>query len=400
MNKLLILSFALCLAAGWLWAGNSIFSYDGFPVQYYGTDIYSLGMGDTGASDIFRINAGYGNPAMSSLGNRTLFSTGILAGYNRYRSRDGGGDYSYLDNSLDFPYFSLSVPVKSHRVGFQFHSQASGVVENQREFNGSLEKQSMDRYLFRGDLIYSYAWPGFQAGVSGNYYFGHETRNLSRTDADVYFNTREELSRGYSNPSLTAGVLKYFDNYSFGAYYGLRATLKGDETRTSIHEEEQSDCEYKLPDRFGLSGTARLSKEIKVASDLNYELWSQINEQDYRDGWKLGLGLAYEPAPDKDKKVFLRLPLRAGAAYRQLPFRSGGEYLDELTLSGGMSLKFKDGQNRIDIGFQYLQRGSLDQNGLSDNSFMLMFGFTGSDLLNKAANRSAPREIPVKEDAE
>jgi len=98
MNKLLILSLALCLAAGWLWAGNSIFSYDGFPVQYYGTDIYGLGMGDTGASDIFRVNAGYGNPAMSSLGNRTLFSTGILAGYNRYRSRDGGGDYSYLDN--------------------------------------------------------------------------------------------------------------------------------------------------------------------------------------------------------------------------------------------------------------------------------------------------------------
>ena len=65
-----------------------------------------------------------------------------------------------------------------------------------------------------------------------------------------------------------------------------------------------------------------------------------------------------------------------------------------------MSVKFKDGQNRIDIGFQYLQRGSLDQNGLSDDSFMLMFGFTGSDLLNKAANRSAPREIPVKEDAE
>ena len=40
-----------------------IFVY-GFPVHNYGRDIYSLGMGDTGASDVFRINTGYANPAI------------------------------------------------------------------------------------------------------------------------------------------------------------------------------------------------------------------------------------------------------------------------------------------------------------------------------------------------
>ena len=232
---ILLLSAAILPLA----AGNSIFSYDGFPVQFYGKDIYSLGMGDTGASDIFRNNTGYANPALHNLSNRSLFSTGILLGYNQYRSRDaGGGESSYLDNSLDFPYFSISIPVKQHRLGFQFNSYASGVVANQRQVGDILEKQSMDRYLHRVDLIYSYGWKGFQAGVSGNYYFGHDVREFSQDSGNGLFNTNEELSRTYSNPGVTVGVLKYFDTLSLGAHFSLGSKLSGSEKRVSIHEEE------------------------------------------------------------------------------------------------------------------------------------------------------------------
>jgi hypothetical protein len=79
MKRLILVLSAL--AAITLWAGNSIFSYEGYPVQFYGRDIYSLGMGDTGASDNFRYNTGYANPAQSNRSNKTLFGTGIFAAF-------------------------------------------------------------------------------------------------------------------------------------------------------------------------------------------------------------------------------------------------------------------------------------------------------------------------------
>jgi hypothetical protein len=59
------------------------FSFYGTPYQYYGNDIYSMGMGDAGATDIFRNNTGYANPAQYNLIKQSLFSTGLLFGYTK-----------------------------------------------------------------------------------------------------------------------------------------------------------------------------------------------------------------------------------------------------------------------------------------------------------------------------
>jgi hypothetical protein len=37
-------------------------------------------------------------------------------------------------------------------------------------------------------------------------------------------------------------------------------------------------------------------------------------------------------------------------------------------------------------------------NGLEDQAFMMLFGFTGFDVLSKAPDRKAPREIPEAEE--
>ncbi|HOA30122.1 MAG TPA: hypothetical protein PKL34_08765, partial [Candidatus Cloacimonadota bacterium] len=113
MKKLFMLGLALSALS--LWAGNSIFSYYGFPVQFYGRDIYSMGMGDTGASDMFRYNTGYANPAQSNRNNKSLFGTGIIAGYTSYKSEYQSTTRKFRDDALDFPYFSVSVPILRHR---------------------------------------------------------------------------------------------------------------------------------------------------------------------------------------------------------------------------------------------------------------------------------------------
>lgn len=61
-------------------------------------------------ADNFRYNSGFGNPALHNASNRTLLATGMVFGFTRYASEGGK---SFVDDALDLPYLSLSVPVKN-----------------------------------------------------------------------------------------------------------------------------------------------------------------------------------------------------------------------------------------------------------------------------------------------
>ncbi|HPF08973.1 MAG TPA: hypothetical protein PL020_04485 [Candidatus Cloacimonadota bacterium] len=397
MKRLILVLSAL--AAITLWAGNSIFSYEGYPVQFYGRDIYSLGMGDTGASDNFRYNTGYANPAQSNRSNKTLFGTGIIAGYTSYESQYAGVKRSFRDDALDFPYFSISIPVKHHRIGFQFNSMASGVVNNQYTYTDStIERQETDKYLYRGDLIYSYQYKDFSMGISGNYYFGHDDRTFEQSSPENTVPTKESLLKNYKNPTVSFGFLQRLARHSWGAHLTLPVTLKGDSKRSSIHStEDAGEVSLELPMQYGISYTTLLHPQLKLAVDANYESYSTL-EDEYRDGLKTGLGLAYEP--ESGQKYWYRsIPLRMGGWYRQLPFQDkNSEYIDEMAYTAGLSIPLKNEVSRIDLAVQYLTRGSLEKNNLSDRSLMFMFGITGFDIISKAPDRTAPREIPKAEE--
>lgn len=404
MIKKSIIGALLILAMLNIYAGNSIFSYDGFPLRYYGKDVYSMGMGDAGASDVFRYNTGFANPALHNRSNRTLFATGLQFGYTQYGSQAADGkEYSFRDDSLDLPYFSLSVPLSKHRFGFQFSSLSSGVVENQTTFttaNGVTitEKQKMDRYLYRGDIVYSYLLGNSSLGVSGNYYFGHDTRTFIQDGGFEVFNTIEELSRTFKNPTFTVGALTKHDKFAFGAHFTYGTTLKGGEIRTSLHSTEpEVEYELKLPNEFGASITVLPFAEHKVAADLQYEMWSSVDGAKYDDSWKLGVGWSYEPRPEFHTGYINQLPLRAGLSYRRLAFTANDAAIDEMGISAGITFPLKREVNRVDVGFQLTRRGSMETNKLTDTSFMLMLGFTGFDLIGKATNRTAPRDIPERE---
>jgi len=394
-----IFVIGIFLAAGLLWGGNSIFSYDGFPIQYYGVDIYSMGMGDAGSSDVYRNNTGYANPAQTNRSNKTLFGTGIILGYTGYQSDYQGQSRKFRDNSLDFPYFSVSVPVKQHRLGFQFNSSATGLVKNQIILaDSTLERHEVDRYLYRADLIYSYTHRDLSLGISGNYYFGHDNRNFEQFAPDTTVPTTEKLNRNFKNPTVTLGAIQSLGNHAFGVHSTLPVTLEGESKRTSFHSSEDAiDYEYELPLMLTLSYTGKINEQVKVATDISMQQYSEVSS-DYRDSRKLAIGIAYEPEDERQKYWWAKIPVRAGVSYRELPFKSGGEYVDESTLSAGITLPLKSEINRLDLAVQYQSRGSLSSNGLQDRAFMMMIGFTGFDIISKAIDRTAPREIPKAEE--
>lgn len=384
-----------------LWGGNSIFSYDGYPIGYFGKDIYSLGMGDTGASDLFRFNGGYGNPAQGNRSNKTIFGTGVIFGFTNYESEYDGVKRNFRDDSLDFPYFSISVPFKRHRFGFQFSPFATGVAKNQFLLpDSTLERQETEKYIYHADLIYSYNYRNLNLGASGNFFFGHDYRTFEQLSADYTVPTTESLKSSFKNATFTLGAIQTFDDHAIGVHATKGVTLKGDTRRNSFHSsEEPTDYEYELPLMMTLSYTGKIIPELKVASDFGFEFYSKTSD-DLIDAWKWGAGVAYEPNMDRKKHWWEKIPLRAGYAYRQLAFSSNGEDVNENTISAGLSVPLKNRINRLDMAFQYQIRGSLETNKLRDSSYMMMFGFTGFDIITTAPDRTAPRDIPKAEELE
>lgn len=143
-----------------------------------------------------------------------------------------------------------------------------------------------------------------------------------------------------------------------------------------------------------------LSENYKIAVDASYENWAAISDA-YRDAAKVGLGFAYEPDKDKQRTSLGRMPLRVGGYYRQLAFADkDGNDIDEMSLSCGVTMPLLSKVSRIDMGFQYVQRGNLSTNNLSDRSMFFLLGFTGFDFITKAKDNTAARDIPVKEEFE
>ncbi len=381
-----------------LWGGNSIFSYDGYPIRYSGKDIYSLGMGDTGASDLFRYNGGYDNPAQFNRSNKSIFGTGIIFGYTNYESEDEGVKRNFRDDSLDFPYFSVSVPLKRHRLGFQFSPFASGVVKNESaRADSTLERQETEKYIYHADLIYSYNHRGLNVGLSGNFFFGHDYHTFEQSSADYTVPTRESLKSSFKNTTVTFGAIQTYQDHAVGLHATMPVTLQGETKRNTFHSsEEPVDYEYSLPLMVTASYTGLMKKELKLATDLSYEGYSETSDE-LRDAWKLGVGVAYEPELGRKKHWWQKIPLRAGYSYRQLAFKSGGGDVDENAFSAGLSFPLKNEVNRVDMSFQYQLRGSLETNRLRDRSFMMMLGFTGFDIITSAPDRTAPRDIPKAE---
>jgi hypothetical protein len=412
MKGNLFLVLSLLIVTTCLSAGNSVFSFDGTPCQNYGYDIYGITMGNVGVSDVFRKNTGYANPAILGAGTNTLFSTGMMFGWTGYKSKNGT-EKSYRDNSLDFPFFSVGIPVQNHHLGFQFISLASGVVEdkisfNQLIYNGTTvmdtllitEQQNIDRYMYRGDLLYAYHYHHLNFGAGLNYYFGHDIRKFYQNGDFGIFNASETMTTTYKNPSATAGFTADYNNLAGGIYYTLGCDLEGDRTRTSIHETENlGKIKYSVPSQIGVGGTVKIDNEFKVSADYVMSFWKDAKYSGYdKDSWKIGIGFAHDPKAGSRETFLGKLPKRAGLSYRILPFDVNGNPVSETAVSTGFSFPLQNSENQLDFGLQYLLRGNLDKNNLQDRSLMFIVGITGFDILTKAFNRTAPREIPKVEE--
>lgn len=393
---MIILSFAV-------WA-NSVFSFDGMPLQYYGNDVYGMGMGDTGISDLHRINPNFTNPSIITSTNKVLFSTAASLGNMWYEDADGN---SFRDDGIVLPYFQLAVPLKNHRLGFSFNAVASGSLENTFDTQyvttagDTLAYSEINRLsssLFKADLIYAYKNPILNLGFAVNYYLGHRVRYWEQDyDDSDYTDTKYEIEKNFKNPGFTLGISKKLNSVSLALSYANHVKLEGEEIFKYAHEPAADtlltdDYLFETPAKISGGISYKFLEKYKASLEGHYELWEDTDLYE-KNTYKIGFGLGYDPLSGYGE-WYERIPLRCGAYIRELPFDKNGSKIMEQAFTFGTSIPLKSANKKIEIAVQYTQRGNIDDHGISDDSLMFTFGITGFDIFKKRPRKIEPRDIP------
>lgn len=398
--KYRVLAILTILSAALL--GNSIFSFEGMPVQYYGNDVYGLGMGDTGNSDLHRINSNFSNPSITVSTNKVLFSTAASLGYIWY---DDDLNNSFKDDGIYLPFFQIAVPIADHRIAFSFNAMSSGDLENEREWATSTgdtltysETNRLSSSIFKGDLIYAYKNPILNIGVAVNYYLGHRIRYWKLDFDDSYtLDAKYEIDKLFKNPGFTAGMSKKIGGLSLSAAYSSAVKLEGEVELKYSHPPYADtlmtdDYIFQIPAKVSGGFTFKFLEKYKLAAEAQYEMWEDTKQYD-KNTLKFGAGFGYDPLSGYGK-WFERIPLRFGGYIRELPFEKNNEKIMEQALTFGTSIILKSANKKIDLAVQYLVRGDVDTNGLSDTSLIFTIGITGFDIFQKQHKKIEDREIP------
>ncbi|MDP8231258.1 MAG: hypothetical protein P9L91_01170 [Candidatus Zophobacter franzmannii] len=415
-SKVILLALIVSMSCGFLWAGNSIFSRYGFPIQNEGYDVYGMGMGNTGAGDFLRLNYGVGvNPALCANSNSVLISTGLKMGYTNYE--DKSGNYN-KDDSFDFPYFSIQVPIRRHHIAFQFTSFMSGNLSSQSSSTPTIDGvpyeletyETVYSYIYRADLMYAYRFKYLNVGIGANYYLGNRKMKFTQdyiglgpdigsNDVANGYDTFYEVSNTYANPGFMAGLGLKFKTMSMGLAYHSSVDLKNTrEFKTILSSEVEEDESLILPHTINSGVTFKFNNTFKTNVDFRYEIWEESDFNDNpENSWRIGAGIAYEPISGEDK-FYKRLPIRAGHSMRNLAYKVNNSNVIENTLTLGSSIPIKAISSRVDFAYQYSRRGDATENGVEETAHMFMIGISGFDIFQKTLKRDKPRDIPEAED--
>ena len=385
--------------------GNSIFSFEGMPLQYYGNDVYGMGMGDTGAADLFRINPNFSNPSIVTSTNKVLFSTAVSMGNVWYEDAENN---SFRDDGMNLPYFQIAVPILDHRFAFSFNSVASGDIENERNtfFETSAgdtlfysETNKLSSSLFKAEGLYAFKNPIVNIGIGATYYLGHRIRYWKCDFGDVSItDTKYEIEKTFKNPGYSIGLSKKIGKVSLGATYSNHVKLEGETKFKFDHDpwsntiDHSDDYLFEVAPSISGAVTVKFLERFKASFDAHYDMWEDTELYD-KNTLKAGLGLAYDPLSGYGK-WYERIPVRIGGYIRELPFEANNEKIMEQVVTFGSSIPLKSANKKIEIAVQYLTRGNIDDNNLSDSSLMFTFGITGFDIFKKRPKKIEHREIP------
>jgi len=397
--------------------GYSPYSLFGFGDLVRSGSTYNLSMGGIGLADRNVRYINMLNPAAVTAREQKSFMMdfGLENRNTLYHSED----LRSASNTFNMHHIVASLPIAQHSafklgvmpystVAYDFNTVESsdriltdvGDIKYVRSGNGGVYKA----FLGAGVTL----WNRLSLGADLQYYFGKINRGSTATfQTDISYRTI--LSGWDYNISCFGGKagIQYTQPLSnalsavVGLTYDFPTRLRGHETRYAMGEsssstdtvvfDKKSLSEYNIPAEIGAGVSFRYADRWMVGFDYSRQDWSGITFGGY-PGVAFETGVAqnfragFEITPNRyDVRpgffhALRRLTYRAGV-YRELSYLTlGGSQVSATGVTLGMGIPVFRYYNSINLGVEFGQRGTLDNNLIRERYFLFTVSFNLHDI--------------------
>lgn len=331
---------------------------------------------------------------------------------------------SQKTSSSGFDYLAVSIPLGRFGAGFGLIPYTS--VGYKLQDTNPMENNRVDfRYEGEGGLNKAFFSLGylindnFSIGVDANYNFGNTQNDAIQFVYDtngniVQFATRQNNRSDLSGLNFNIGAaykgkinekLEFSATATFAPESDLNSlnqrsistvivsTLGDEFVQNTIDVDlgENQETELSLPNRFSLgAGIGQTSKwfigaEYVTQNTSVFEnplLTSTINNTSFEDASSFAIGGFYLPNHRSLSSYFKRVTYRAGLRFENTGLIVNNESIDEFGMSFGLGLPVGPQTglfSEINLGFEYGQRGTKNQNLIQENFFNFNVSLSLSD---------------------
>jgi long-subunit fatty acid transport protein len=408
MIKKIIIVFVLLLAFSGhsQESSSSPYSFYGIgDVRFKGTfeNRNMAGMSVLGDS----ISLNLSNPAAHPKLRATTFSVGANNNINAIESNQGSSTASRT--TID--YFALGLPMGklAFTFGLMPFSSVGYKIRNTTEVDETL---FLSNFSGSGGLNRVFLASGYQltknlsVGLEINHNFGLiETTNTEyisgiETGAQELSTSRlngSSATLGFMYDTKISDKLSVFSSLTYTPETKL--SLENERTlKTVISTPNFGDLEVdrinlpventtiKLPTK--LTGGLAVGDKQKwiLGTEITYQESSQLGNRfsdidnvTFENSMRVSLGGFYIPKYNSFTSYLSRVTYRAGLRYENTGMIIQNQGINDYGMNFGLGLPLGGGLSKINIGFEYGQRGTLNQNLVRENYFNLSVGLTFID---------------------
>lgn len=352
------------------------------------------------------------NPASYSSMQQTVFEASFLYTSGTISNATATSGF---DNAT-FSSFVFGVPLSVKRgialvAGVMPYSAVGYNLSTSKVYPGVPDYTGTTQLQGRGGLTRFMAGTGVRisnslsAGIQVNYLFGKITSsqqlvfdrslnkfNISEERVQVMQDFQYELGLQYHH-SLNdlykiSGGLTFIPSASLDAKYSFTNRTLGwggsaMYTVDTIEHYENQGGETLLPQTIR-TGIALERKGVWLLSaDMNYTNWAAFRAFGLSDNLKnnlgMSLGASWIPDAQASKSLMKRMEYRAGLRFDNGNIEINGSSVNCVGLSAGLGVPMGKTKSRLNIGLEYLSRGSTQNGLLKEELVRIMLGITFSD---------------------
>lgn len=397
---------------------NNPYSFFGIGELHNGNLAIQRSMGQTSAGFRSPININPNNPASYTALKLTAFETAL--DFNGFRLNTD--DLTGRTSQVGLSHINLAFPINKFwgaSVGARPFSKINYFLTEERTNGEDIGTESLT-YFGKGGIQQvnmgsAFGYKGFSLGFNANYLFGSSTKLVVSQYPDV----ASSFDVARSTTTLSKGFI-----WDVGAQYytqlgaknmililGATAKLAGDISteRTDIWERGSFDSgalsftnldtisisisdaiggTISLPNQFGFGFMLNdtLENKWRFGADVLLSQWTEykvdgITDPNLQNSVKISIGGSVTPDANDINNYWKRLNYRFGAYYNTNSLQLRETNLPEygITFGMGMPLRFRNDLRqfaRLNLSFDIGQRGSTDQNLISENYIKTTLGFT------------------------